>query len=71
MFGTFAEKAIEAYAEMVREKKVMGKQGTEYADNHGLGEHDHSFLDTGGSQDKDSYAEFAGYDFGACLREQS
>ena len=68
MFGTFDEKALAAYAEQVKEKKVNGGQGTEYADNAGVGEHDHSFLDNDESQDAQDYNEFAGYDFGACLR---
>ena len=68
MFGTFDEKALAAYAEQVKEKKVKGQQGTEYADNLGVGDHDHSFLDNDESQDAQDYAEFAGYDFGACLR---
>ena len=69
MFGTFDEKALAAYAEQVKQKRVKGGQGSEYADNLGVGEHDHSFLDTDESQDRSDYAEFAGYDFGACLRE--
>ena len=36
MFGTFDEKALAAYAEQVKEKKVKGGQGTEYADNAGV-----------------------------------
>jgi hypothetical protein len=68
MFGTFEEKALAAYAEQVRQKRVKAGQGTEYADNLGVGEHDHSFLDTE-SQDPKDYAEFDGYDFGACVRE--
>ena len=70
MFGTFDEKALAAYAEQVKEKKVKGRQGTEYADNLGVGEHDHSFLDNDESKDAQDYNEFAGYDFGACLREE-
>ena len=68
MFGTFDEKALAAYAEQVKEKKVKGRQGTEYADNLGVGDHDHSFLDNDESQDAQNYTEFVGYDFGACLR---
>jgi hypothetical protein len=68
MFGTFDEKALAAYAEQVKEKKVKGGQGTEYADNLGVGDNDHSFLDSEESQDTQDYTEFAGYDFGACLR---
>jgi hypothetical protein len=68
MFGSFDENALADYAEKVKEKKVKGRQGTEYADNHGLGEHDHSFLDNDESQDAQDYSEFADYDFGACLR---
>ena len=69
MFGTFDEKALAAYAEQVKQKRVKATQGTEYADNLGVGKHDHSFLDTGESQDPKDYAEFDGYDFGACVRE--
>jgi hypothetical protein len=69
MFGTFDEKALAAYAEQVKQKRVKAGQGTEYADNLGVGEHDHSFLDTDESQDLKDYTEFAGYDFGACVRE--
>ena len=69
MFGTFDEKALAAYAEQVKQKRVKATQGTEHADNEGLGEHDHSFLDTGESQNLKDYTEFAGYDFGACVRE--
>lgn len=58
MFGTFDEKALAAYTEKVRQKRVEGKQGTEWADNAGVGEHDHSALDN------------AEYDFAACLREE-
>lgn len=58
MFGTINEKALEAYAEQVKEKKVRAKQGTEYADNLGVGNHDHSFLDK----------EKRNHDFGDCLR---
>ena len=57
MFGTINEKALEAYAEQVKEKKVRAKQGTEYADNLGVGNHDHSFLD-----------KERNHDFGDCLR---
>ena len=69
MFGTFDEQALVAYAEKVKERKVKAAQGSEYADNLGVGEHDHSSLDTDQSQNADDYAEFAGYDFGACVRE--
>jgi hypothetical protein len=69
MFGTFSEEALTAYAEKVKAKKVVATQGAEWADNHGLGEHDHSFIDTDESQNAEDYAEFAGYDFGACVRE--
>ena len=69
MFGTFDKKALAAYAEQVKQKRVKAGQGTEYADNLGVGEHDHSFLDTDESQDLKDYTEFAGYDFGACVRE--
>ena len=71
MFGTFDEKALAAYAEQVKEKKVKGGQGTEYADNLGVGDNDHSFLDSEESQDTQDYNEFAGYDFGACIRLES
>lgn len=69
MFGTFDEKALTAYAEQVLQKRVKSQQGTEYADNLGVGETDHSFLDNDESQDPKDYAEFEGYDFGACVRE--
>jgi len=62
VFGTFDEKALAAYTEKVRQKRVEGKQGTEWADNAGVGEHDHSAL---GNAD-----DFAEYDFAACLREE-
>lgn len=70
MFGTFDEKGLAAYAEQVSKKRVTSGQGKEYADNLGVGEHDHSFLDNDESQDAEYYAEFANYDFGACVREE-
>ena len=68
MFGRFSEQALAAYAERVKAKRVAAAQGTEWADGAGLGDHDHSFLDNDESQDAQDYNEFAGYDFGACLR---
>jgi len=68
MFGTFDEKALAAYAEQVRQKRVKSQQGTEYADNLGVGEHDHSFLDNDEKLEPKNYAE-SNYDFGACVRE--
>lgn len=68
MFGTFDEKALAAYAEQLSKKRVASGQGKEYADNLGVGEHDHSFLDNDESQDAKDYTEFADYDFGACVR---
>ena len=58
----YAEKASEAF----RERKVAGRQGTEKHDNLGLGEHDHSFIDTDESQDLDDYSE--AWDFARCIR---
>ncbi len=69
MFGRFSEQALAAYTERVKAKRVAAVQGTEWADNGGLGEHDHSFIDNDESQDARDYTEFAGYDFGACVRE--
>lgn len=69
MFGTFDEKALVAYAEQVKEKRVKAGQGSEYADNLGIGEHDHSFLDNDEKLEPKNFAEFAAYDFGACVRE--
>ena len=71
MFGSFSEQALAAYAEKVKMKKVAAAQGNEWADNAGLGTHDHSFLDTDESQDARDYTEFAGYDFGACVRGEN
>jgi hypothetical protein len=71
MFGSFTEDALHRYEELVRfrEKKVKGGQGSEYADNLGVGDHDHSFLDTDGSQDADDYAEGGDtWDYTTCLR---
>lgn len=69
MFGRFSEQALAAYAERVKAKRVAAAQGTEWADNDGLGDHDHSFLDNDESQEAKDYAEAADYDFGACVRE--
>ena len=69
MLGTFNEEALSAYAEQVKAKRVKKVAGTEYADNLGVGENDHSFLDTGESQDKRDYSEFATYDFTTCVRK--
>jgi hypothetical protein len=69
VFGRFDEEALSAYAEKVRAKKVAAAHGTEWADNDGVGDHDHSFLDNDESQEAKDYSEFAGYDFGACVRE--
>jgi hypothetical protein len=71
MFGSFTEDALHRYEELVRyrEKKVKGGQGSEYADNLGIGENDNSSLDTGGSQDADDYAEGGDtWDYTTCLR---
>ncbi len=67
MLGTFNEEALSAYAEQVKAKRVKKVAGTEYADNLGVGEHDHSYLDTDESQDKRDYAE--SYDFTVCVRD--
>ena len=64
MFGSFSESSLLAYAEKV--KKVVAKQGTEWADAGGVGEEDHTYIDTDESQDADDYAEF--YDFTTCIR---
>lgn len=70
MFGNFSESALAAYEELARasykEKKVSGKQGTEYADTAGIGDNDSSYLDTDESQDADDYSE--SYDFTTCIR---
>jgi hypothetical protein len=71
MFGTFSEEALTAYAEKVKAKKVVATQGAEWADNDGVGEHDHSFIDNDESQDARDYTEFADYDFGACVRGEN
>jgi hypothetical protein len=66
--GTFSEEALSSFAQQVKEKKVKGGQGTEYADNLGVGKNDSSFIDTGGSLDKrDYYSE--DYDFTVCVRD--
>jgi len=44
---------------------------SEWADNLGVGENDHSFLDNDESQDAQDYTEFSGYDFGSCIRLES
>lgn len=64
MFGSFSESALLAYAEKV--KKVVAKQGTEWADAGGVGEEDHTYIDTDQSQDSDDYAEY--YDYTTCIR---
>lgn len=70
MFGSFSESALLAYAEKAaaayREKRVRGGQGTEYADNLGVGETDKSFIDADESQDPSDYSET--YDFTRCMR---
>jgi hypothetical protein len=71
VFGHFNAQALSAYAEKVKEKKVAATQGTEWADNRGVGDCDSSFLDNDESQDARDYAEFAGYDFGACVRGEN
>lgn len=57
MLGTFSEQALSDYAEKVRTKTktVAAGQGTEWADNAGLGENDSSFVDENESQDPDDY----------------
>jgi hypothetical protein len=64
MFGSFSENALLAYAEKV--KKVVASQGTEWADAGGVGEEDHTYIDTDESQDADDYAEL--YDYTTCIR---
>ena len=71
MFGSFSEEALTAYAERVKAKKVVATAGTEWADNHGVGDHDSSFIDNDESQDARDYAEFAGHDFTACVRGEN
>jgi hypothetical protein len=70
IFGSFKESALLAYAdkaaEAYKEKRVRGGQGTEYADNLGVGETDKSFIDADESQDLDDYSEH--YDFTTCIR---
>ena len=70
MFGTFTEEALERYEALVqqdyKEKRVRGGQGTEYADNLGVGETDKSFIDADESQNIDDYSEH--YDFTTCIR---
>lgn len=70
MFGTFSESSLLAYAEQVaeayKEKRIGARQGTEHADNAGIGEHDHSFIDNDESQDAEDYSEV--YDFARCVR---
>ena len=70
VFGSFTEEALCAYAEQVRKRakaeKVEKTAGTEWADNHGVGEHDSSFIDTDESQERSDYSEC--YDFTLCVR---
>jgi hypothetical protein len=70
MFGSFTEKALSAYDQLVRsefkEKKVKGGQGTEYADNLGVGQNDSSFIDEDESNNPDDYSE--AWDFTTCVR---
>jgi len=70
MFGTFTEEALKRYEALVhqdyKEKRVRGGQGTEYADNLGVGETDKSFIDADESQNIDDYSEH--YDFTTCIR---
>ena len=76
MFGTFTEEALARYEALVqqdyKEKKVRGGQGTEWADNDGVGPTDKSFLETGESQKKKDYVDSADhsehYDFTTCIR---
>jgi len=49
-----------------KEKRVRGGQGTEYADNLGVGETDKSFIDADESEDASNYSEH--YDFTTCIR---
>lgn len=68
--GTFSERALAAYDELVRrdykEKKVKGGQGTEYADNLGVGENDSSFIDEDQEGNGNEYSE--SWDFTTCIR---
>jgi hypothetical protein len=68
--GTFSERALAAYDELVRrdykEKKVKGGQGTEYADNLGVGENDSSFIDEDQDGNSNEYSE--SWDFTTCIR---
>lgn len=70
MLGTFSENSLLSYgqqaAQAFKEKRIAGKQGMEHADNEGIGENDHSFIDSEGSQDLDDYCEQ--YDYTACLK---
>ena len=70
MQGAFTEDALSRYADLVayreKTKKVQATQGTEGHDNLGIGEEDHTFIDTDESQDADDYSEC--YDFTTCLR---
>jgi hypothetical protein len=76
MFGTFTEEALARYEALVqqdyKEKKVRGGQGTEWADNDGVGATDKSFLETGESQKKEDYVDSTDhsehYDFTTCVR---
>ena len=70
--GTFSEGALSHYQQMVMEeyaekqKRVRSVQGTEWADNHGVSDTDHDFLDTDESMDADDYAE--AWDYTTCIR---
>jgi hypothetical protein len=72
MFGTFTEEALARYGSLVqqdyKEKRVRGGQGTEYADNLGVGETDNSFIDADESQNIDDYSEWDDWSFATCLR---
>jgi len=69
-YGTFTEKALSKYQELVqqeyKEKRIKGRQGTEHADNEGIGENDHSYIDNDESQDADDYSET--WDYTTCIR---
>ena len=68
MLGTFSDEALTDYAERVRAKtkRVKASQGTEWADNDGVGEFDDSFNKTDESYKKEDYSE---YDFTVCVRD--
>jgi len=69
--GSFTDQALSRYEELVRaefrEKKVAAKQGTEHADNEGVGDTDHTYIDTE-SVDADDYNETDIFSFTTCLR---